>query len=143
MGGPVSAHETEMPTVVELMTADPIVIPDELSARDAARLLEFYRVSGAPVVDQDGEVVGVVSQTNLIHALTSGSLRDVWPDLTVRELMSKPAITVRGGLPADDAARLMEAHHVHRLVVTAADHRTPIGILSQSDLVRALAWWIE
>jgi CBS domain-containing protein len=130
-----------LPTVSELMTADPVVIPDALSAKDAARLLEFYRVSGAPVVDEDGDVVGVVSQSNLVHAFTSGSLLEALPGLCVRDLMSRPPITVRGAVAADEAVRLMEAHHVHRLVVVGADERTPIGILSQTDLVRALAGW--
>ncbi len=130
-----------LPTVSELMTADPVVIPDALSAKDAARLLEFYRVSGAPVVDEDGDVVGVVSQSNLVHAFTSGSLLAALPGLSVRDLMSRPAITIRAGVSADEAARHMEAHHVHRLIVVAADGRTPIGILSQTDLVRALAGW--
>jgi CBS domain-containing protein len=136
-------RQEPLPTVSELMTADPVVIPDALSAKDAARLLEFYRVSGAPVVDEDGDVVGVVSQSNLVHAFTSGSLLAALPGLSVRDLMSRPAITVRGAVAADEAARLMEAHHVHRLVVVAADERTPIGILSQTDLVRALAGWDE
>ena len=132
-------HGTPLPTVSELMTSDPLVLPDELPAREAARLLEFYRVSGAPVVDLDGEVIGVVSQSNLVHTLTSGSLLDALPGLLVRDLMSRPAVTVRGAETADAAARLMEANHVHRLVVVGADQRTPIGILSQTDLVRALA----
>ena len=129
------------PTVSELMTADPLVLPSDLAARDAARLLEFYRVSGAPVVDDDGDVVGVVSQSNLVHAFTTGSLLEALPGLSVRDLMSRPAITVRGGATAEEAVRLMEAHHVHRLIVVGADEHTPIGILSQSDLVRALAGW--
>jgi len=132
-------HGTPLPTVSELMTSDPLVVPDELPAREAARLLEFYRVTGAPVVDLDGEVIGVVSQSNLIHTMTSGSLLDALPGLLVRDLMTRPAITIRGWEPADAAARLMEAHHVHRLVVVGADQRTPIGVLSQTDLVRALA----
>ena len=67
------------------------------------------------------------------------TLLDALPGLLVRDLMSRPAVTVRGGETADAAARLMEAHQVHRLVVVGADQRTPIGILSQTDLVRALA----
>jgi predicted transcriptional regulator len=130
-----------LPTVSELMTPDPVVIPDGISARDAARLLEFYRVSGAPVVDLDGAVVGVVTHSNLTHAFTSGSLLGAWPGLSVVDLMSRPAITIRGGVPADEAVRIMETHHVHRLIVVGVDERTPIGVLSQSDLVRALTGW--
>jgi CBS domain-containing protein len=130
-----------LPTVSELMTGDPLVIPSDLSAQDAARLLESYRVSGAPVIDRNGDVIGVVSQSDLIHAFTTGSLLTALPGLSVRDLMSRPAVTVRGGVPADDAVRLMEARRVHRLIVVGPDERTPIGILSRSDLVRALAGW--
>jgi CBS domain-containing protein len=130
-----------LPTVVELMTADPLVLPEDLSATDAARLLEFYRVSGAPVIDADGAVLGVISQSDLVHAFASASLMDAWPGLAVRDLMSAPAVTVHGGVLADAAVRLMETHRVHRLVVVATDGRTPIGILTQTDLLRALAGW--
>ena len=137
----MTLQETPLPTVVEVMTADPVAIPDDVSASDAARLLEFYRVSGAPVVDREGKVVGVLSQINLVHALASPPLLDAWPGLLARDLMSTPAITVRGGTPVDEAARLMEMNHVHRLIVTAADDRTPIGIVTATDLVRELAEW--
>jgi CBS domain-containing protein len=134
-------QETSLPTVVEVMTADPVAIPDDVSASDAARLLDFYRVSGAPVIDREGEVVGVLSQINLLHALAAPPLLDAWPGLLARDLMSRPAITVRGGTPVDEAARLMEKNHVHRLIVTAADGRTPIGIVTATDLVHELGEW--
>jgi CBS domain-containing protein len=137
----VTTDRAPIPTVSDLMTPDPVVIPDTMAVKDAARVLEFYRVSGAPVVDEDGEVIGVVSQSDLVHAFISGSLLDALPGFIVRDLMSRPPVTVRGGVTADAAARLMEAHHVHRLVVVGPDTRTPIGILSQSDLIRAMAWW--
>jgi CBS domain-containing protein len=134
-----SSRTTAMATVAELMTPDPLVVPVDLSLVDAARLMEFYRVSGVPVVDWDGDLVGVVSQTDLIHALTTAPLWDAWPGLTVRHLMSSPALTIHAGASAEEAARVLEANRIHRLVVTAADGRTPIGILSATDLVRGLA----
>ncbi len=42
-------------------------------------------------------------------------------------------------MPVDDAVRLMEARRVHRLVVVADDGESPIGVLSATDLVRAMA----
>ena len=127
-----------VPTVAELMTTDPLVVPEDLSLRDVARLMEFYQVSGVPVVSWDGDLVGVVSQTDLIHALTTAPLWDAWAGLTARHLMTSPVVTVGAGMAADEAARILEDHHIHRLVVVAADG-TPIGILSATDLVRGLA----
>jgi CBS domain-containing protein len=135
----LTGRTLRMPSVAELMTSDPLVVPVDLRLADAARLMEFYRVSGVPVVDWEGELVGVLSQTDLIHALTTAPLWDAWPGLTVRHLMTSPAVTIEAGASADDAARLLETHHIHRLVVVASDGRTPIGILSATDLVRELA----
>ena len=128
-----------MPTVAELMTGDPLVVPIDLALTDAAKLLEFYRVSGVPVVDWDGALVGVLSQTDLVHALTTAPLWQAWPGLTVRHLMTQPAITIGAGESAEVAAQLLEQHRIHRLVVVAADGRTPIGVLSATDLVRSMA----
>ena len=132
-------RRVDLPIVAELMTADPLVIRSTAAAGAAAHLLDSCGVSGAPVVDDDGNVVGVVSRSNLVHAFTSASLLAALPGLSVHDVMSRPAITVSGRASADAAARLMEAHHVHRLVVVDEDQGAPIGILSQSDLVRALA----
>ena len=137
----LARHATRMPTVAEVMTADPLVIPQDLAARDAARLLDWYRVSGAPVVDDDGDVVGVVSRTNLAHALTTAPLLDAWQGLLTRDLMSAPAVTVPGSALLDEAARLMEINRIHRLIVTRAGGRAPIGIVTTTDLVHELAGW--
>jgi CBS domain-containing protein len=57
----------------------------------------------------------------------------------VRHLMHAPALTSDAAMSMEDAAEVMEEAHVHRLVVVDEDQRTPIGIVSTSDLVRALA----
>jgi CBS domain-containing protein len=126
-------------TVGDLMTDDPVVVSTAMPLTEAAALMDFYRVSGLPVIDDEGVVVGVVSQTDLLHARATESLWGVWPGLAVRHLMSHPAVTVTAGVSVEQAARLMEERHIHRLVVTAADGETPIGVLSVSDLVRSMA----
>jgi CBS domain-containing protein len=126
-------------SVGELMTRDPIMASMDTALADAAELMEFYRVSGLPVVDLDGCLVGVISQTDLLHARTTESLWHAWPGLAVRHLMTSPAIAEPGDTAVDDAAELMERFHIHRLVVTAIDKATPIGVLSVTDLVRAMA----
>ena len=139
--GAAAGRQTRLPTVAEVMTTEPLVIPHDQSARDVARLLDFYRVSGAPVVDQEGNVIGVVSQTNLVHALTTALQPDALQGLVARDLMSVPAVTVHAGTLLDEAARVMEANRIHRLIVTGADGRLPIGIVTTGDLVRELAGW--
>jgi CBS domain-containing protein len=131
----------EMPTVAELMTTDPLIVPADMSATDVARLMDFYRVNGVPVADWDGELVGFLSQTDVLHALATAPLWDAWPGLTARQLMTTPVVTVSPGTPADEAARILDERRIHRLVVVSTDGRTPIGILSASDLVRAIAEW--
>jgi CBS domain-containing protein len=129
--------------VGDLMTGDPVVAILDMPLADAAAIMDFYRVSGLPVVDWEGRVVGVVSHTDLLHARTTEALWSAWPGLAVRHLMTQPAVTVTPDVTVDEAARLMEEHRIHRLVVTAADGETPIGVLSVSDLVRSMGEWSE
>jgi IMP dehydrogenase len=121
------------------MTDEPIVATVDMSAGDAAAILDFYRISGLPVVDWEGTLVGVITETDLLHARTTTELWAAWADLTVRDLMSSPALSVTADVELDEAARLMEVNDIHRLVVTSEDRETPIGVLTVSDLVHAMA----
>lgn len=126
-------------TVGEIMTRDPIVIHADAPLVDAARLLDRHRISGLPVVDGTGALVGVVSHTDLLRARATEHLWANWPGLAVRHLMTSPALSVRPDTTVAEAARLMERDHVHRLVVVGADERTPIGIIATADLVHGMA----
>lgn len=126
-------------TVGELMTSDPVVAHVDMPLQEAAGLMDFYRVTGLPVLDWSGTLAGVISQMDLLHARTTEALWDSWPGLAVRHLMTSPAVSVTAGTSVEDAAALMERLRIHRLVVTAHDGVTTIGILSVADLVRAMA----
>ncbi len=125
--------------VADFMTPDIVTIADTASLAEAAHLLDERKINGVPVVDAGGKLVGVLSQTDLIRARASQHLWQSWPGLAVRHLMTTPALTIRATATLGDAARVMEEHHVHRLVVVGDDDTTPIGIISTSDLVRVLA----
>lgn len=131
------------PTVGELMSGAPVVAVADMPLADAAALMESHHVSGLPVIDGSGRLVGVISQTDLLHARTTEELWSSWPGLTVRHLMTSPAVTVTTDVSIEDAARMMEERRIHRLVVTSADGQTAIGVLSVSDLVRSMAAWSE
>lgn len=127
---------TTMLRVGNLMTVDPVVIDGEASAHEAELLLKTYRITGLPVV-QAGEVVGVISQTDLLNARSSELIGANWDRVKVRHLMSQPAVTVHLATTVRRAARLMLDDHIHRVVVVDADG-APIGVLSTSDLLRVL-----
>jgi CBS domain-containing protein len=129
----------EAPTVGDLMTGDPIVAMDDTPLANAAAMMESNHVSGLPVIDGSGRLVGVISQTDLLHARTTEALWSSWPGLVVRHLMTSPAVSVTTDVSIEEAARLMEERRIHRLVVTSADGQTAIGVLSVSDLVRSMA----
>jgi CBS domain-containing protein len=127
-------------TVGECMALEPIVIRDQATLSEAAQLMDHHHVHGLPVVNASGSVVGVISQTDLARARATEYLWSNWPGLTVRHLMTSPAVTVRRSTPLVIAARRMERHRIHRLVVVDdVDELVPIGVLSTSDLVHAIA----
>ena len=129
------------PSVVgDLMAVDPIVIGVNTRLDDAAELLDRHGISGAPVVDDAGSLVGVFSQTDLLRARSTEYLWANWHGLAVRHLMSSPAVIAERSTPLVIAAARMERNHVHRLVVVADDDkRRPIGVLSTTDVVHAIA----
>jgi CBS domain-containing protein len=132
-------HLPGPPSVAELMTPDPIVVDESATVDEAVRLLEENEISGLPVVDRDGLLVGVISQTDIVRARAVGHLWHRWPGLRVRHLMHSPALTADRSMSFEEAAQSMERAHVHRLVVVADDQMTPVGVISMTDLVRALA----
>ena len=126
-------------TVAELMTPDPVLVNEGAALDEAVRLLEENEISGLPVVDGDGLLVGVLSQTDIVRARAVEHLWKRWPGLRVRHLMHAPALTADLDMSMEEAAQLMERAHVHRLVVVDDDQLRPVGVISTTDLVRALA----
>lgn len=126
--------------VLDLMASEPIVIGADAPLAAAAALMDRHQISGLPVVDSAGTLVGVISQSDLLRARATEYLWANWLGLRVKHLMTSPALTIHRDQPLEIAARRMERHHVSLLVVVADDDETvPIGVLSTSDLVRAMS----
>ena len=127
-------------TVGDCMAVEPIIVRADASLTEAVGVMDHHHVHGLPVVDASGSLVGVVSQTDLARARATEYLWSSWPGLAVKHLMTSPAVTVRRSTPLVIAARKMERHGIHRLVVVDdADERIPIGVLSMTDLIHAIA----
>jgi CBS domain-containing protein len=128
-------------TVADVMTVDPVMVEVDAPLEVAERLMREHRVSGLPVVASDGDLVGVISQTDVIEdggIPLAILLRRKPSGLRVGELMTSPAVTVDEAAPLAEAARRMRADRIHRLVVIDDDGR-PIGMLSASDFVALYA----
>ena len=133
-----AAAEGRSPVVGDLMTPKPLTVSADEPLVAADRLLREHRVSGLPVVERDGRLVGVLSRTDLM-ALASDDPAGAWHGRAVRTAMTAPAITILPDGTLTEAAARMEEHRVHRLVVIQPDSSNPIGILSTTDLVRSIA----
>ena len=126
----------EMP-VTEYMSSpvETIRIGDSLVAANA--LFSEQGVSALGVVDDAGELKGVVSRTDVLHAavFTHGETFRI-PDRHVEEVMKSPALQVSPEARLVEAAKLMLRDHVHRVFVTSGGK--PEGVVSTRDLMRAV-----
>jgi CBS domain-containing protein len=126
----------EMP-VTEYMTSpvESIRIGQSLVAANA--LFSEQGVSALGVVNDVGELKGVVSRTDLLHVaiFTHGETFRV-PDRPVEEIMKSPALQLSPQAPVAEAAKLMLKEHVHRIFVTSDGK--PEGVISTRDLMRAV-----
>lgn len=122
-----------------VMTPFPLVIEVGATLDEVADVFAQNGISGAPVVDGMGEMVGVISQTDLVRAAASASAHHhTFEGVTAGQVMTHQPVTARPDLPLADAVRRIEEHGVHRLVIVGDDGRTPIGIVSISDLLPLL-----
>lgn len=124
--------------VRDLMSAEPVTVRGDAPLAVADRLMRQFHVSGLPVVDRQGALIGVLSRTDLM-ALAGDPRFDAWQGKSIAATMTAPGLTVDADARLTDAAARMEEHRVHRLVVVESKSGHPIGILSTTDLVRAVA----
>jgi CBS domain-containing protein len=127
--------------VADLMTLEPVVIDVAAGIEEAEALMHDREVSGLPVVDARGDLIGVISRTDVVedgNVPLSTLLRGRPSGLRVGELMTSPAVTVSPLTPLREAARLMRDSRIHRLVAVD-DAGRPVGVLSASDFVALYA----
>ncbi|HET6650164.1 MAG TPA: CBS domain-containing protein [Candidatus Limnocylindria bacterium] len=136
----MTANLTDL-RVADLMTIDPVVISVDASIEDAEELLRLNRITGLPVVDLSGRLVGVVSQTDLLYLAVpaiQAIIRHRERGIRVGEVMSSPPVTIDGSATVRDAARRMNDERLHRLVAVD-DHGRPTGVISAMDFVALAA----
>ena len=127
--------------VTEVMQTDLRTIRGTDTIADAVALLAESHVSGVPVIDDHGRMVGVLSNSDILEVLaehTEPEAREaVFEETLVQEVMTPRPQTITPDADVRDAAQRMLYLEVHRLFVEH-DSRL-VGVVSTTDLVRALA----
>jgi CBS domain-containing protein len=143
---------------LDVMTSSVITVDPDTSVQDLAKLLSERGISGAPVVEPAGRMVGIVSEGDLLHRAELGTehrgepRRSWWLDhfaselardyvkshgRTVKDIMTRNVVSVSEDTDLADIAMLLETKQIKRVPVLR-DGRI-VGIVSRANLVRALA----
>ncbi len=133
--------------VRDVMTTDVVTVPGQMPYKQVARVMTGRRVSGVPVLTEEGRVAGMVSEADILRK-EERAFRRLGTGLPRRtrreraqararcaaELMTSPAITIHPDAPGGAAARLMNGHRIRRLPVVDPGGKL-IGMISRRDLL--------
>src|ERR1700761_3165043 len=140
----------------QIMTRDVISVTPSTSIEDAARIMLQTHISGLPVLNQAGKLVGIVSQSDFLRRseIGTGRKRPAWLQFflgpgrgaadfvrergrKVEDVMTQDVITVAEETPLDELVRLMEKNDIKRLPVMR--DKALVGIVTRSNLLQAVA----
>jgi IMP dehydrogenase len=113
------------------MVVNPVTIHPDKTLADAHALMQQWRISGIPVVENDGRLVGILTNRDVRFATN--------PAIPVRELMTKDRlVTVTGNPGPDEARRLLHTHRIEKLLVVDEAFRC-VGLVTVKDMDKAQA----
>jgi len=114
----------------DIMTRNVCTIQPEASAQQAAQLLYQKRISGAPVVNAQGQLIGMITEADIISKVNREGLR-------VADIMTHELIVVTEETPVGEIAQLLTERKIKRVPVVR-DGKL-VGIVSRADIVHAVA----
>ncbi|WP_446009155.1 CBS domain-containing protein [Candidatus Electrothrix sp.] len=143
----------------DLMTENVIAVTKDTEVRELAKILTENKISGVPVLDEDGRLAGVVTESDLIfqnkkvHIPTAVAILDAFfflesPEkmeqemkkmagVTVGDIYAKEVISVQKETPLDELATLMAEKNIHTLPVL--DKEKLVGVIGKRDIIRIIA----
>jgi CBS domain-containing protein len=140
----------------QIMTKDCITVTPHTTIEDAAKIMLQTHISGLPVMDDTGRLVGMVSESDFLRRseIGTGRKRPTWLQFflgprkaasefvhergrRVEDVMTRDPITVNGETPLEELVRLMEKNDIKRLPVMSG--RMLKGIVTRSNLLQAVA----
>jgi acetoin utilization protein AcuB len=121
------------------MTPNPITIGPDVSIAEAMELMKRENVRRFPVVDKNRKMIGVVTQTDLLHAspsaatsLTMWEITYLLGQIKVREVMTRDVLSIGEDATLEEAARIMVNNKIGSLPVVRDGN--PVGIITESDI---------
>lgn len=148
-------------TANDVMNPNVLVVQEDMTVEELARFLVESEISGAPVVDPEGRLVGVVSVTDLARSVADTTADRPSPDffvsewggtlrrheveglrfgaeteMRVRDIMTPAVYSVDAETPVPEVAETLINSHIHRLLVTSGER--VVGIVTSSDLLGLL-----
>jgi len=134
--------------VSERMTQPVITAPPDMPIQEALNLMREKGIHRLPVVNSKGQLRGIVSDRDLLHASPSDATSlSVWElnyllsKVTLRDVMTKSVITVEGDSRIRETARIMVDKKIHGLPVM--DGENVVGIITETDLFKVLVDLLE
>ena len=120
------------------MQRDIITVSPETRILDIHRLFVEEEIHGAPVVDEDGIVYGILSSMDLLRIVRDADdAEQRMQELTAADAMTPEVIMVSPDATTEEVARTMVDHHIHRVLV--GEHRMLEGVITSFDLMKVLA----
>ena len=114
----------------DVMNKTVVSILEDQRVCDVARLLIDRHISGTPVVDQAGQLTGIISEYQLLAMIYDPSLKQA----PVRQFMTKNVMTVDENAPLSEVANLFIVHRIRRVPVVSQGKI--VGVISRPDLLR-------
>ena len=111
----------------DIMTADVVTVSSVATVKQAANLLTRLQISGAPVIDGQGRIVGIVSEADIVARRGA----------RVEDIMSKKVCSVEEETSIEEIATVMTVRKINRVPVVR--EKKLIGVVSRADLVAAVA----
>lgn len=124
-------------TAKAVMATKLVTVTTDKSIYEVVDLLVDRGISGVPVVDKSGDLVGVLSEKDCLGVLTREAQEGLPVDVTVGQLMSKDPVTIRDDTPVARAAEIFSTRPFRRLPVLDKNGRL-VGQLSRRDVLRAI-----
>lgn len=147
-----------MLTARDIMNREVITITDDATIKELARVLSIHQISGVPVIDDKGKLVGVVTESDLIYQTKKVHIPTVItildsvfylenPDkmedemkkmagTKVKDILTSKPVTVTEETPLDEIATIMAEKNMHTLPVVNKD--ILVGVIGKKDIIRTL-----